>query len=151
MTTPATMKLVSNLGRSRWWFEVGGARVALDVAGVPLEQLEQLEPTRGALADYGSRDEAVTDAALLGLAVDDDGHCSVASEPRPARELDTRNDFLLGARVTDAGKVVHMQRGIAPGAIIPKAQALRLAAWLVVLVDPDGEAFAETLAAVEST
>jgi hypothetical protein len=149
MTTPATMKLVSNLSLTRWWFEVGGARVALDVAGVPLELPEQLEPVRAAPADYCTRDEAVTDAALFGLAVDDAGDCSV--EPAaPAREVDTRNDFLLGARVTDAGNVVHVRRGIAPGAIIPKAQALRLAAWLVVLVDPEREAFNDTLAAVES-
>lgn len=140
MTTPATMKLVSNLGASRWWFEVGGARVVL--------------VDSGGFEHYGSRDIAVKEAERAGLVVDDEGNCSTpndAPRPRPRPELETINDFALGVRVTDAGPVLHMLRGIAPGALIPKAQALRLAAWLVVLVDPDGEAFAETLAAIEAT
>jgi hypothetical protein len=59
--------------------------------------------------------------------------------------IDTSNDFLVGVRGDDL-VVMRPLRGC-----ITKAEALRLAAWLVVLADPLGEQWAEVMAAVRTT
>lgn len=57
-------------------------------------------------------------------------------------EIDTSNDFFVGSRGAD---IVLMKT---PGTMT-KAQALRLAAWLVILADDDEVRFNEVLEAIK--
>ena len=64
--------------------------------------------------------------------------------------IDTRNEFFVGARGDDSILILR-----APAGPLSKAQALRLAAWLVALADDDPGApvseFSHVLAAVMAT
>ena len=138
MSKPLSLRLVSNLAKSRWWYELDGTIIALEGCA-----------SSSSNGDYKTRELAVEAATAQSWVVDDAGgvHPAAEYEPRDAGELDTRNDFFVGLQGTN----VRVMRGIAPGAVLPKEQALRLAAWLVVVCDPNGEEFKATLAAVENT
>jgi hypothetical protein len=62
-------------------------------------------------------------------------------------DIDTSNDFLVSS--TDAGDTLAIL--LAPMGRIPKAKALRLAAWLVAFADPLDEEFPGVLEAVRNT
>jgi hypothetical protein len=66
-----------------------------------------------------------------------------AFEPDPP--IDTTNDFLLGQRGSR-----ELAFGLAP-TVIGRDQAIRLAAWLLVLADPLEETFPKVLEAVKNT
>jgi len=59
-------------------------------------------------------------------------------------EIETTNDFMVSVR----GEQILIMAG--PPRILTKAEALRLAAWLVALAD-DAETFPAVLAAVQNT
>jgi hypothetical protein len=66
------------------------------------------------------------------------------TDPEPREPINTSNDFLVGA-IGD-----RLQMTLVPGPMT-KAEALRLAAWLVVLADPLDEQWPAVKDAVRNT
>lgn len=68
--------------------------------------------------------------------------------PQPAKQkapIDTSNEFMIGASADTI--VLH-----APiPHVLSRDQAIRLAAWLAVLADPQGEQFNRTLQAIRES
>ena len=58
--------------------------------------------------------------------------------------MNTANDYLVGVR---GDRIVFLRP---PVGVIPKDEALRIAAWIVALVDPEHGRFQEVLDAVEA-
>lgn len=63
-------------------------------------------------------------------------------------ELDVTNNFLVGVYGTGE---ISIALPPPPGARIPRDKALRLAAWLVAVADPEGTEFPKILDAVNRT
>jgi hypothetical protein len=62
---------------------------------------------------------------------------------------DTGNLFLVGVRSQDGRIVIGLLGAL--GAPLPKTSAINLAAWLVVLADPEQKEFQRMLEAIKNT
>ncbi len=86
-------------------------------------------------------------ATLPDDVVDELVHAIEGGDFEPDPPIDTTNDFLLGLQGTDEGNQFSTMLPVRAD----RDQAIRLAAWLVVLADPLEETFPEVLEAVKST